>query len=119
MSPFLILICAPILLGIVSCGSTPHAARTGPRCGQEVVRGRDGVRVQVLFAKNGAAQRYQILRSSGNAAVDHTSLRELEHRFGVAASNAPPLRFRWRQFNGRVRLAATVDSCGRVTRIGS
>ncbi|MDQ2872533.1 MAG: hypothetical protein M3R35_05345 [Candidatus Eremiobacteraeota bacterium] len=96
----------------------PGSAASGNACKDLNVRDDAGIEYRVLFAKNGAVQRFQLIKSSKNPERDHDAALRLERRFGPPEVNAPPLTivgFR-KTSTGMLTPAKAVDSCGRITR---
>jgi hypothetical protein len=100
-----------------ACAHAQNGASASP-CSQIVVS-QGAVSYRVLFAKNGAVQRYVLVRSTGNVENDHDVLIGLQGRYGPEEVNAPPLRIvSYRQGSGGMRIPQkAVDSCGRVTQL--
>jgi len=71
--------------------------------------------VRVLFAKNGAVQRFVF--PPGNYEDEHEMLLTLEKQYGPAEINAPPLNvisFKKGTSNGLQIPDKAIDSCGRT-----
>ena len=93
----------------VLLGAAPSNA-----CKTIVVRDR-GIEYRVLFAKNGAVQRYALAGDPRNTELDRDVRLQLQREFGPEAIDAPPLRivgFR-RGRNGLMIADKAIDSCGR------
>jgi hypothetical protein len=104
------------LLALLS--GAPAGAAGGSSCGVLTVNAQGGVGYRVLFAKNGAVQRYVLFRTSHNTEDDDAALRHLVTAYGPEAVNAPPLRilsFRPSPGGGFQVPDKAVDSCGRVS----
>lgn len=93
------------------------AASLGPACGQQVAKG-DNVAIRVLFAKNGAVQRYDVLTAGSNPESENQLRLALERVYGPAGVNAPPVQivsFK-RARSGKLMVPdKAVDSCGRAS----
>jgi hypothetical protein len=97
---------------------SPAAAIGGPPCSALNASAQGGVLYRVLFARNGAVQRYQLIRSSHNPETDDAMLRHLVKRFGPEAIHAPPLRIlSFRPGPGGTFQIPdkAIDSCGRIS----
>jgi len=73
--------------------------------------------VKILFAKNGAVQRYVFQSAHLNYEDEHQMLLALEKQYGPAQVNAPPLdivSFKKGGSNGLMIPDKGVDSCGRT-----
>ena len=91
-------------------GAAPHSNA----CKAIVVRDR-GIEYRVLFARNGAVQRYVLAGDPRNTELDRDVRLQLQRRYGPEAIGAPPLRivgFR-RGRNGLMIADKAIDSCGR------
>jgi hypothetical protein len=100
------------LLAIVFSVAT---AVMGPSCGEELVSSH-GMKARVLFARNGAVERYIITGEHQNPEDEHDFLLALQKRGGPEGINAPPLRITaFKQGYGGVAIPVRgVDSCGRT-----
>jgi hypothetical protein len=75
------------------------------------------ISVKILFAKNGAVQRYVFDSANLNYEQEHQMLLALEKQYGPAQVNAPPLNvvsFKKGGSNGLMIPDKAVDSCGRT-----
>ena len=81
-----------------------------------MVKNDKGIAVKILFAKNGAVQRYVVVNSEENMEELNDFRISLEARYGPAGVNAPPLRIV--SFkpggNGMQIPDKAIDSCGRT-----
>jgi hypothetical protein len=116
MRPYLspAVLAATIVLSLV----LPARAAGGPSCGQTTFRGPQGIVFNVLFAKNGAVQRYAIASSSNNPELDHDVQRSLVRQYGPEGTNAPPLQiltYKPGSSGGMLVPDKAVDSCGRIS----
>jgi hypothetical protein len=96
----------------------PAGAAGGAPCSALTATAQGGVIFRVLFAHNGAVQRYQLIRSSHNPEIDNGTQRRLIERYGPEAIDAPPLRiltFRPAPGGGFKIPDKAVDSCGRIS----
>lgn len=98
--------------------SKPSAAVAGgPSCGQKVVKDPTGVSIEILFAKNGAVQRYVVLHSEQGDMEAVNDLRlALQKQYGPADIDAPPLRIvSFKPGSGGMNIPdKAIDSCGRT-----
>ena len=92
------------------------AVESGPSCGTQDAHGDGGVVVRVMFAKNGAVQRYEVVAGRTNVEGVHDALVELQQRYGPEGENAPPLNIVSFKKNGTGLMTPdkAVDSCGRT-----
>ena len=93
------------------------AFATGPACGEHLYTNPQGLQVNVLFAKNGAVQRYVVVTSHDNTEAVNDMLKDLERTFGPEGVNAPPLHiisFKPGASGGMMVPDKAVDSCGRT-----
>ena len=95
-----------------------HAAAAGPSCGEQVVQGKD-VQIKILFAKNGAVQRYVALTTAEGDIEKINDLKlGLEKEYGPEGANAPPLHiisFKPAPGGGGMSVPdKAIDSCGRT-----
>jgi hypothetical protein len=99
------------LLGIALLAVTP-----GPSCGEQLVKNDKGIQIKVLFAKNGAVQRYLVVDSQENQEGVNDLLIALERQFGPASINAPALHITsFKPGSGGMQIPdKAVDSCGRT-----
>ncbi|HTU83278.1 MAG TPA: hypothetical protein VMF61_14175 [Candidatus Acidoferrales bacterium] len=88
----------------------------GPICGQKTVTSPTGVVVLILFANNGAVQRYQLVAGGDNVEHANDATSALENTYGPAAVNAPPLRIvSFKASEGGMQVPdKAIDSCGRT-----
>ncbi len=83
-----------------------------------MVHADEGVVYELLFAKNGAVQRFVLQRGSHNPENDHETLMQLQNLYGLEGEYAPPLQivaFKKGASGGLMVPAKAIDSCGRVT----
>lgn len=92
------------------------AAGAGAPCSQQTYRSPDGVVFNILFAKNGAVQRYVLVHSYNNVERDNAVRTQLEARYGPEGIDAPPIRIVSfsRGSNGMSIPDKAIDSCGRT-----
>jgi len=93
------------------------AATTGPSCGEHLFTNPQGVQIRVLWAKNGAVQRFVIVDSKGNTEDVNDMEIDLQKTYGPEGVNAPPLRIVSYKPGGEGGLMVpdkAVDSCGRT-----
>jgi len=101
-------------------GAVPAAAdgTLGPACGEKTVASPTGVNVQILFANNGFVQRYVVVTGADNPENANDALKSLEHTYGQAGVNAPPLKvisFKPSDGGGGMMIPdKAIDSCGRT-----
>jgi hypothetical protein len=89
----------------------------GPSCGERMFTNPDGYQIRVLWAKNGAVQRYEIVTSKGGNTEGVNDMQvDLERQFGPEAVNAPPLRIiSFKPGSGGMMIPdKAIDSCGRT-----
>ncbi len=94
------------------------AVTPGPSCGQEVAKGDNGVAIRVLFARNGAVQRYDAVNSEANPESMNDLRLALERVYGPAGVNAPPVQivsFKKAKTGNLMVPDKAVDSCGRTS----
>ncbi len=93
-----------------------QAVTAGPSCGERLEKNNRGIAIKILFAKNGAVQRYVVVDSQENTEAANDMRLELESRFGPADVNAPPLRIlSFKPGEGGMMIPdKAVDSCGRT-----
>lgn len=94
------------------------AANAGPSCGEKVVKSKD-VEIKILFAKNGAVQRYLVASGAEGDMEGVNDLRiSLQKQYGPADIDAPPLRivsFKPAPGGGGMSVPdKAIDSCGRT-----
>ena len=88
----------------------------GPACGEKVFTNPQGMQIRVLWAKNGAVQRYVVVDSKGDPEGINDMKLDLEKSYGPEGADAPPLRivsFKPGE-NGMMIPDKAVDSCGRT-----
>ena len=92
------------------------ADRAGAPCSQRTVRSAEGVVYEILFAKNGAVQRYVLTHSSHNMERDNNVKSKLEAEYGPEGIDAPPIRIVGFHpgANGMSIPDRAIDSCGRT-----
>jgi hypothetical protein len=102
---------------LAALADAPQPATTsGPSCGQRLFTNPQGLQIQVLWAKNGAVQRFVVIDSKENPEAINDMKKDLQRTYGPEGVNAPPLRiasFRPGQ-NGMMIPDKAVDSCGRT-----
>ena len=105
-----------LLAGAACFHLTQGEASALPACG-ELTASHNGTVYKVLFAKNGAVQRYQLVHGTENTENDHDVLLSLQAKYGPEEVNAPPVQIvSYRDAGGGMRIPLkAVDSCGRVT----
>jgi hypothetical protein len=106
-----------LALPVFSALPASAASATGPACGEHLYTNPQGLQVNVLFAKNGAVQRYVIVKSQDNTEAINDMLKDLERTYGPEGVNAPPLRitsFKPGGSGGMMVPDKAVDSCGRT-----
>ncbi len=112
---------APVALAACVAISKPAkvvAANGGPSCGEKIVRQRD-VAIKILFAKNGAVQRYLVLTGADVDMEGVNDLRlALQKQYGPADIDAPPLKIiSFKPAPGGSGMSIpdkAIDSCGRT-----
>lgn len=92
-----------------------RAVTAGPSCGEQLVKNDKGIQIKILFANNGAVQRYLVVDSQENMEDVNDLTLDLEKHFGPAAINAPPLRIvSFKPGSGGMQIPdKAIDSCGR------
>lgn len=102
---------------VLATAACARGSAAQPRSCGEATFSSDGVVYHVLFAKNGAVQQYQLVRSSGNTEQDHDALKTAQAQYGPEGVNAPPLRIVGFKpgAGGMMVPDKAVDSCGRVS----
>ncbi|HEV7179483.1 MAG TPA: hypothetical protein VGN11_06405 [Candidatus Baltobacteraceae bacterium] len=99
------------------CAAPGQAFTHGPSCGKRIERGDNGTAIRVLFAKNGAVQRYEIVGTSENTEAVNDFRVSLERLYGPAGMDAPPVRivsFKAGKSGGMMLPDKAIDSCGRT-----
>jgi hypothetical protein len=106
------------LLALIASIALPARAVTlGPACGEKVFTNDLGLSIRVLWAKNGAVQRFVVLESKENPEELNTMEEDLERVYGKEGVDAPPLRivsFKSGGAGGMMVPDKAVDSCGRT-----
>jgi hypothetical protein len=90
---------------------------SAPSCGEKVFTNPVGVQIRILWAKNGAVQRYQVVDSKENPEQVNNMVKDLESTYGPEGVNAPPLRivsFKPGGSGGMMIPDKAIDSCGRT-----
>jgi hypothetical protein len=103
------------LLGFVALPA--RAVTLGPSCGEKLFTNDQGISIRVLWAKNGAVQRFLILDSKENPEETNNMEEDLERVYGKEGVDAPPLRivsFKSGGSGGMMVPDKAVDSCGRT-----
>jgi hypothetical protein len=105
------------MLGIQFCLRIPQAlADTGPSCGEHLYTNDQGIQIRVLWAKNGAVQRYDVVNSHNNVEEVNNMREVLVKTYGPEGMNAPPLQilsFKKAKSGSLMVPDKAVDSCGR------
>ncbi|MHB8177616.1 MAG: hypothetical protein ACYDA5_00795 [Vulcanimicrobiaceae bacterium] len=105
------------LVGMLLLGFATPAQAAGPSCGHMRIA-RRGVVYEILFAKNGAVQRYKLIKSSNNPETNNDVRLALTKRYGRAGVDTPPLRILLLKpapnGSGMMIPDKAVDSCGRI-----
>ncbi len=94
-----------------------RAATAGPACGEHLYTNDQGIQIRVLWAKNGAVQRFEIVDAKENPESVNDMEKDLEKVYGPEGSNAPPLRivsFKPGSNGGMMVPDKAIDSCGRT-----
>jgi hypothetical protein len=89
----------------------------GPPCGQKPITSPSGVGILILFASNGAVQRYQVTAHADNPEAVNDTMTSLEGTYGPASVNAPPVKivsFKVVQGSTMQIPDKAIDSCGRT-----
>jgi hypothetical protein len=109
---------ASALLALLGLLALPARALTpGPSCGEKVFTNDQGISIRVLWAKNGAIQRFDIVDSKENPEEVNDMEKDLEKVYGPEGTNAPALRivsFKPGASGGMMVPDKAVDSCGRT-----
>jgi hypothetical protein len=93
------------------------AFATGPTCGERVITAPNGTGFKILFANNGAVQRYVVVAGADNTELVNDARISIEQTYGPAGVNAPPLKivsFKPGSGGGMMVPDKAVDSCGRT-----
>lgn len=94
-----------------------RAATLGPSCGEKLFTNDQGIQVRVLWAKNGAIQRFEVVDAKENPEELNNMEKDIEKVYGPEGTNAPPLRivsFKPGASSGMMVPDKAVDSCGRT-----
>jgi len=106
------------LLGLLALPArAATATATGPSCGEHLYTNDQGIQIRVLWAKNGAVQKFEIVDSKENPEEVNDMEKDLERTYGPEGTNAPPLRivsFKPGGGGGMMIPDKAVDSCGRT-----
>jgi hypothetical protein len=106
------------LLALVGFLALPALATTsGPSCGEHLYTNDQGIQIRVLWAKNGAVQRFEIVEAKENPEEVNDMEKDLEKVYGPEGTDAPPLRivsFKPGTNGGMMVPDKAVDSCGRT-----
>lgn len=109
---------AGALLALFGPLALPARALTaGPSCGDHLYKNDQGIQIRVLWAKNGAVQRFEIVDAKENPEEVNDMEKDLEKVYGPEGTNAPPLRivsFKAGTNGGMMVPDKAVDSCGRT-----
>ncbi len=107
---------AAALTGVLWCAPAASALTPGPSCGQKQISSPTGVVVLILFANNGAVQRYQIVANAEKTEAVNDTLLALQGTYGQAGVNAPPLKIvSYKPAEGGMQIPdKAIDSCGRT-----
>ena len=109
---------AGALLALAGTFALPaRAATTGPSCGDHLFTNDLGIQIRVLWAKNGAIQKFEIVDSKENPEEVNDMEKDLERTYGPEGTDAPPLRivsFKPGGSGGMMIPDKAVDSCGRT-----
>lgn len=101
---------------ILTLKAPAEAVTAGPSCGMQIASGDKGISIRILFAKNGAVQRYEVVNSQENEEAVNDFRIALERRYGPAGVDAPPLHivsFKAGSSGGMMMPDEAIDSCGR------
>ena len=94
-----------------------RAVSMGPSCGEHLFTNDLGIQIRVLWAKNGAVQKFEIVESKENPEDVNDMEKDLERTYGPEGTNAPPLRivsFKAGGSGGMMIPDKAIDSCGRT-----
>ena len=109
---------AGALLALFGFFALPARAVTmGPSCGEKLYTNDQGIQIRILWAKNGAVQRFEIVDAKENPEEVNDMEKDLEKVYGTEGANAPPLRivsFKPGTNGGMMVPDKAVDSCGRT-----
>jgi hypothetical protein len=96
--------------------SPAQAVTQGPSCGEQLFTNPQGLQIRVLWAKNGAVQRYIVVKSDGNTEGINDMRLDLQRQLGPEGDNAPPLRIvSFKPGTGGMMIPdKAIDSCGRT-----
>ncbi|HTX56803.1 MAG TPA: hypothetical protein VMD47_06835 [Candidatus Acidoferrales bacterium] len=93
------------------------AVARGPSCGEKLFTNELGIQIRVLWAKNGAVQRFEVVDSKENPEETNDMKVDLERVYGDEGAGAPPLQivsFKPGGSGGMMVPDKAVDSCGRT-----
>jgi hypothetical protein len=106
------------LCAALSCTSAAPAFAPGPVCGQKAITSPTGVGFVILFANNGAVQRYEVVAKAEDPEAVNDARLSLENTYGPAGVNAPALKiisFKPAEGGGSMMVPdKAIDSCGRT-----
>lgn len=109
---------ASALLTLVGVLALPARAVTaGQSCGEHLYTNDQGIQIRVLWAKNGAIQRFEIVDAKEDPEGVNDMEKDLEKVYGPEGTNAPPLKivsFKPGTNGGMMVPDKAVDSCGRT-----
>jgi hypothetical protein len=94
-----------------------RAATAGPSCGEHLYTNDHGIQIRILWAKNGAVQRFEVVEGKENPEEVNDMTKDLEKVYGPEGTDAPPLRivsFKAGTSGGMMVPDKAVDSCGRT-----
>jgi hypothetical protein len=94
-----------------------RAATLGPSCGEKLFTNDQGIQIRVLWAKNGAIQRFDVVDAKENPEELNNMEKDIEKVYGPEGTNAPPLKivsFKPGASGGMMVPDKAVDSCGRT-----
>jgi hypothetical protein len=102
------------LLGLLALPA--RAVTAGPSCGEHLFNNGQGIQIRVLWAKNGAVQKFEIVDSKENPEEVNDMEKDLERVYGPEGTGAPPLRIvSFKPGSGGMMVPdKAVDSCGRT-----
>ena len=111
-------VCAAVLASFVYCAPAGAQGYTlGPPCGQKPITSPSGVGILILFASNGAVQRYQVTAKADNPEEVNNTMQSLEGTYGPAGMSSPPLKIvSFKAVEGSTMQIPdkAIDSCGRT-----
>lgn len=114
--PRVIAACAALAVLVACSVQQTHAADASRSCTELLAKGEQGVSYRILFAKNGAVQRYVLVQNDQHSVENANDMKlALEKQYGDEGVNAPPLRIiSFKQGDGGMMIPdKAVDSCGR------